>query len=105
MKMLRAVVRRERIGDVADSLERSGFPAMTRVDAMGRGREGGIKVGDAVYRDLPKALVMVVVEDGEAAEAADAVWSAARTGDPGDGRVFVTPVETAYTIRTGEEML
>lgn len=102
MKMLRAVVRRERVEAVADALEGAGFPAMTRVDVMGRGREGGVRVGDAVYRDLPKALLMVVVEDGEADAAAEAVQGAARTGDPGDGRVFVTPVEAAYTVRTGE---
>lgn len=105
MKMLRAVVRRERVDAVADALERAGFPAMTRMDVMGRGSEGGVSVGDATYRDLPKALLMVVVEDGEEDAAADAIQGAARTGDPGDGRVFVTEVESAYTVRTGEEGL
>jgi len=105
MKMLRAIVRPEKADAVAESLEDAGFPALTKMDVLGRGKEGGVRMEGSVYDELPKTLLMVVVEDDESEAAREAVVSAAETGNYGDVKVFVTRVEEAFTIRTGEEGL
>ena len=105
MVMLRAIIRPEKTGEVVESLEKAGFPAMTKLDVLGRGKQRGIQVGNTVYDELAKTMVMVVVEEKDASKAMDAIAKAAKTGNYGDGKIFVSPVETAYTIRTGEEGL
>lgn len=101
MKMIRAIIRPECESEVALALERAGCGALTKWDVLGRGRQQGIQVGGAVYGELPKISLMVVVSDENAAKAVDAILKAARTGHPGDGRIFVSDVKTSYTIRTG----
>ena len=104
MKMIRAVIRPERETEVTTALERAGFSAMTKLDVMGRGKQRGIKIGSAKYDEIAK-LMMMVVEDKDVERAVDIIKISARTGNFGDGKLFVTPVEDVITIRTGDRTL
>ncbi|HPJ85128.1 MAG TPA: P-II family nitrogen regulator [Methanothrix sp.] len=101
MKMIRAIVRPEKVDAVADALEAAGFVALTKLDVFGRGKQKGIRVGEMVYDSLSKTMLMIVVDDEKLEEAVTVIEDSARTGKVGDGKIFVTPVEEAYTIRTG----
>ena len=105
MKMIRAVIRPEAVDKVADSLEAGGFTALTRIEVFGRGKQKGIKVGNVVYDNLPKTMLMMVVDDEMLEHAVKIIEDSARTGNIGDGKIFVSPVEEAYTIRTGQRGL
>ena len=103
--MIRAVIRPERENEVITALERSGFSALTKIDVFGRGKQRGIKIGSAKYDEIAKLMLIIVVEDKDLERALDIIKISARTGNFGDGKIFVTPVEKALTIRTGEELL
>jgi len=105
MKMIRCVVRPEKEFDVVKNLEKSGFMAYTKIDVLGRGKQRGIQIGSAKYDDLAKTMFMLVVEDEEIPRALDSLKNGARTGNPGDGKIFVTDVDEVFTIRTGEKTL
>ena len=105
MKMIRAIIRREKENDIAIALERSGFYAITKMDVLGRGRQRGIKIGSAKYEEVSKLMLMIVVEDKDLERAIDIIKISARTGNFGDGKIFVTPVEQVLTVRTGEAVL
>lgn len=105
MKMIRAVIRPEKETDVITALERSGFSAMTKMDVMGRGKQRGIKIGSAKYDEISKLMLMIVVEEKDLERAMDMIKISARTGNFGDGKIFVTDVEDSVTIRTGEHLL
>ena len=102
MKMVRAIIRPEKEVAVAAALANGGYPAMTKWDVLGRGKQQGVQVGDHFYDELAKCIFMVVVEDDQVTDVVDCIPGVATTGFPGDGRVFVTNVESAYTLRTGE---
>ena len=102
MKLIKAIIRPEKETEVIQSLEQAGVSALTKWDVLGRGRQRGIQVGAAVYGELSKLCVMVVVPDGDEPKAITAILQAGKTGQPGDGRIFVSDVKTAYTIRTGK---
>lgn len=102
MKMIRAMVRPEYETEVIESLEQAGFAGFTKWDVLGRGRQKGIQVGASVYSEIPKLCLMLVVGDADLTKAVEAIQRVARTGHPGDGRIFVSDVEAAYTIRTGQ---
>lgn len=101
MKMIRAVIRLEKEEAVTAALAKAGFPAMTKSDVTGRGRQRGIQVGSVFYEELAKAQIMLVVDDEKVEDAVRVLLEAAQTGNFGDGKIFVTPVEQVYTIRTG----
>ena len=103
MKLLRAVIRPEREDQVIQALESAGIVSLTKRDVLGRGQQRGIQVGATVYDELPKVELMVVIEDAQLDAALSAIAAGAKTGQPGDGKVFISPVETAYTIRTGHK--
>ncbi len=105
MKMIRAIVRPERAEAVAEALANAGFPALTKMDVFGRGKQKGIRVDEVYYDELPKTLLMLVVKDEDAERAAEVIVESARTGSIGDGKIFITEVSSAYTIRTGEATL
>ena len=105
MKMIRAIVRPEKAEDVAEALAEAGFPALTKLDVFGRGKQRGIRVDEVYYDELPKTMLMLVVQDDEAERAAKVIVESARTGSIGDGKIFITEVSGAYTIRTGEPTL
>ena len=105
MKMIKAVIRPEKTDEVVEALAREGFLALTRVEVVGRGKQGGLTVGEVVYDELPKSLLLLVVPDEEVSKVCTVIMETARTGRFGDGKIFVSPVEEAYTIRTGEAEL
>ncbi len=102
MKLIKAIVRPEKEAEVIQGLEAAGVSAMTKWDVLGRGRQKGIRVGATVYGELSKLCLMLVVQDADAQKAVDAILASAKTGHPGDGRIFVSDVKEAYTIRTGK---
>ena len=102
MKMIRAFIRPEKEQEVVLALEGAGFPSLTKVPVFGRGKQKGLTVGPVHYDELPKTLVMTVVDDRDLDKVLKVIRDKARTGFIGDGKIFVSPVDQAYTIRTGE---
>ena len=105
MKLIKSVVRPNKVDDVRDALEKINVPGMTVTEVRGHGRQKG---HTAIYRGkeynvslLPKVEIEVVVPDNVVEDVIEAIMAAARTGEIGDGRVFVLPVEQSYNIRTG----
>jgi nitrogen regulatory protein PII 1 len=101
MKMIRAILRPEATETVAEALAASGFVSMTQIHVFGRGKQKGITVGSIRYEELPKTMILMVVEDKSVDEVIDLIKDRAYTGNFGDGKIFVSPVEAAYTVRTG----
>jgi nitrogen regulatory protein PII len=106
MKLVKSIVRPNKVDDVRAALEKLNLGGMTVTEVRGHGRQKG---HTAIYRGkeydvtlLPKVSIEVVVHDEVAEEVIKAIIAAARTGEIGDGRVFVLPVEHSYNIRTGE---
>lgn len=102
MKLIKAIIRPEKVDDVVDALSEEGFPAFTKIDVVGRGKQGGLRVGEFVYDELPKTLLLIAVNDEDVAKVVEIIKSRAYTGNFGDGKIFIQPIEEAYTIRTGE---
>jgi nitrogen regulatory protein PII len=107
MKLIKSIVRPNKVDEVREALERLNIAGMTVTDVRGHGRQKG---HTAVYRGkeyavslLPKVEIEVVVSNDVAEEVIKAIIQAARTGEIGDGRVFVLPVDAGYNIRTGEQ--
>ena len=106
MKLVKAIVRPNKVDEVKDALAACNVGGMTVTEVRGHGRQRG---HSAVYRGheyevslLPKMKIETVVPDEMVEDVIDAIMSAARTGEIGDGRVFVIPVEESRNIRTGE---
>ena len=104
MKLIRAMIRPEREEHVVEALEAAGIVSLTKMDVLGRGQQRGIQVGAMVYDELPKVQLMLVVEDAQVDAALAAIEAGAYTGQHGDGKVFISPVDAAYTIRTGQRV-
>lgn len=108
MQMIRAIVRPEKVGPVMKALFEAGYVAVTRIPVSGRGKQRGIKIGNITYDELPKELLIIVVEDNDKDFAIETILKAAKTGEEGafgDGKIFVSPVEEAYTIsRAAKEL-
>jgi nitrogen regulatory protein PII 1 len=102
MKMIRAIVRPEKEDDIVLALEGAGFPAMTKAHVFGRGKQKGLQVGPVHYDLLPKVLLILVVNDDDVTKVMAVITDNSKTGFIGDGKIFVSEVEEAYTIRTGE---
>jgi len=107
MKLIKSIVRPNKVDDVKDALARLNISGMTVTEVRGHGKQKG---HTAIYRGkeynvslLPKMEIEVVVADSMADDAIKAIVEAARTGEIGDGRVFVFPVMESYRIRTGEK--
>ena len=107
MKMIRAIVRPERSSIILSELLDAGYPAVTKIDVVGRGKQRGIKVGNVHYDELQKVMLMLVVEDESKDEVIKIIAKNAKTGDGayGDGKIFVNLVEDAYTISSGSNKL
>lgn len=102
--MIRSVVRPEKVDDVLAALMDSGFPAVTKMSVVGRGKQRGIKIGEITYDEIPKELLLTVVKDQDKDFVVKTIMKAARTGEKGaygDGKIFITPVEEVYTISSG----
>ena len=107
MKLLKAIIRPNKVDDVKDALAKLNLSGMTVTEVRGHGKQKG---HTAIYRGkeynvslLPKMQIEVVVDDATVDEAIKAIIASARTGEIGDGRVFVLPVLESYRIRTGEK--
>ncbi|MEW6221049.1 MAG: P-II family nitrogen regulator [Thermodesulfobacteriota bacterium] len=102
--MIRAIVRPEKADKVLASLMDAGFPAVTKYAVAGRGKQRGIKIGEVIYDEIPKVMLMSVINEADRDFFVDTVMRAARSGDKGafgDGKIFVSPVEESYTISSG----
>lgn len=101
MQLIRAIVRPERSAKVMKALFEAGYVAVTKIPVVGRGKQRGIKVGDITYDELPKDLLMLVINDEDKDFVVNTIIESARTGDKGafgDGKIFVSLVDEAYTI-------
>lgn len=106
MLMIKAIVRPEKSNVILAELNDAGFPAVTKIDVVGRGRQRGVKIGDVVYDEIPKELLMLVVRDEDKEDVISIIMRNAKTGEQGhfgDGKIFVGPVEEVYTISTGKK--
>ena len=107
MKLVKAIVRPNKVDDVKNALEKIQISGMTVTEVRGHGKQKG---HTAIYRGqeynvslLPKMEIEVVLPDSIVDDAVKAITAAARTGEIGDGRIFVIPVGESYRIRTGEK--
>ena len=102
--MIQAVVRPEKVHSVMKSLLEAGFPAVTKMDVFGRGKQRGLKVGEITYDELPKEQLLMVIADADKDLAVETVLKSARTGDKGtfgDGKIFISKVEETWTVSSG----
>jgi nitrogen regulatory protein PII len=106
MKLIQAIIRPTKLEEVKDALSKLNIAGMTVSEVRGHGRQKGHR---AVYRGteysvtlLPKMMIEVVIDDRLVEDSIKTIIETARTGEIGDGRVFVCPVEQGYNIRTGE---
>ncbi len=106
MKLVIAIIKPFKLDEVRDALTAIGVNGMTVTEVKGYGRQKGHK---EVYRGaeyavnfLPKVRLEIAVSTDRADQVVDAVKAAARTGQIGDGKIFVTPIDRALRIRTGE---
>lgn len=106
MKKVEAIIKPFKLDEVKDALGEVGIQGMTVTEVKGFGRTGGkreVYRGSAYVVDfVPKAKIEVVVADDLVPQVIEAVENAAKTGRIGDGKIFVSPVEEAVRIRTGE---
>lgn len=106
MLLIRAIVRPEKSPGVMKDLFNAGFPAVTKLSVFGRGKQRGLKVGNVTYDELPKDLLMIVVNEKDKEFVVETIIGSARSGDKGqagDGKIFITPVEETYTISSGKK--
>lgn len=106
MLLIRAIVRPEKSPLVMKSLFNAGFPAVTKLSVFGRGKQRGLKVGNVTYDELPKDLLMIVIQDRDKEFVVETIMHSARSGEKGqagDGKIFITPVEEVYTISSGRK--
>lgn len=104
MIMVRAIVRPEKKDEVLAELSAAGFHAATVVDVVGRGKQMGIKVGEVVYDEIPKSLIMMAIPDEGKDELVSLIIKYAKSsgeGSFGDGKIFISPLDEAYTVSTG----
>jgi nitrogen regulatory protein P-II 1 len=107
MQLIKTIVRPDKVDNVKEALAKINVSGMTVTEVRGHGKQKG---HTAVYRGkeynvslLPKMEIETVVADDVVEAAIQAIIQAARTGEIGDGRVFVTPVTQSFKIRTGEQ--
>ena len=106
MKKIEAIIREEKLEAVKNTLKEAGYFGITVSEVAGHGRQGGLtlqwRVGDYQVDLLPKVKIEVVILDEDLSEVMSAIKRAAYTGNMGDGKIFVYPVEDVMRIRTGE---
>ncbi len=107
MKKIEAIIRPEKLEDVKTALANQGFAGLNTVNVVGRGIQKGVthvgRSGEKISIDmLPKLKLEVVVRDQDAEKVVNIIISSARTGNIGDGKIFITPIEEAIRVRTGE---
>jgi len=107
MKKIEAIIREEKLDAVRKAIDEIGYFGMTVTEVSGRGKQGGItlqwRVGEYHVDFLPKVKIEVVVLDDDVSKILNLITANARTGEKGDGKIFVIPVENTVRVRTGEE--
>lgn len=104
MLMIRSIIRPEKADAVLAALMDAGFPAVTKYSVAGRGKQRGIKIGEVTYDELPKVMLMSVVNAEDKDFVIKTIMETARSsgkGAFGDGKIFVSDVEESYTISSG----
>ena len=106
LKKIEAIIREDKVADVTDALAEIGIVGLNMFEVRGRGRQGGIQLvgraGTYQVTLLPKIQINIVLSDRNLEDAIETIRKAAFTGEPGDGILFVTPVEDVVRVRTGE---
>jgi len=106
MKLITAVIKPFKLEDLREALDRIGVHGMTTSEVQGYGRQKGhteiYRGAEYVVRFLPKVKIEVVVPDSRVNDVVETIERTARTGQTGDGKIFVTTIEHAVRIRTGE---
>ncbi len=107
MKKIEAIIRVEKFEDVKEALKEAGYPGMTRTSVEGHGQQKGLKQqfrGSTFEVEFPpKVQLGIVAVDKDVAGIVKAICDNARTGEVGDGKIFILPVEGVVRVRTGEE--
>ena len=104
MIMIRSIIRPEKADQVLSALMDAGFPGVTKISVVGRGKQRGIRIGEITYDEIPKEMILTLVKDEDKDIAIKTIIKAARTGTKGafgDGKIFVVPVTEVYTISSG----
>lgn len=107
MDKIEAIIRPERFERIKQALDQAGFSGMNTVNVTGRGNQRGIvphsRTGQSIDLDmLPKLKLEMVVASEDTDKVCDIIMDSARSGNIGDGKIFVTPVSRVYRVRTGE---
>ena len=105
MKMIRGIIRPEKVEKVVDALDNSGYVALTKMEVIGRGKQKGIQLENIYYDEIPKTMLMLVVEDDQTSKIMEIIAESSFTGNFGDGKIFVSPVDEVYTVRTRSSTL
>ena len=103
MKMVVAIVRPDKLKDVQEDLKDGGIFALTEMSVRGRGKQQGITIGNMKYEKLPKEMMLIVCKNEDVKKITDIITKSAKTGNIGDGKIFILNVDDAITIRTGEK--
>lgn len=106
MKKIEAIIKPFKLDEVKEALQEIGLQGITVIEAKGFGRQKGhtelYRGAEYVVDFLPKVKVEIVIDDGLAEKAVEAIQNAAKTGRIGDGKIFISSIEEAIRIRTGE---
>ena len=106
MKKIEAIIKPFKLDEVKDALHEIGLQGITVIEAKGFGRQRGhtelYRGAEYVVDFLPKVKIEIILDDGIVEQAVEAIQAAARIGRIGDGKIFISPVEDAIRIRTGE---
>ena len=107
MKKIEAIIRREKLADVRKALEEIGYPGMTISEVTGHGKQKGLtqqwRGQEYKVEFLPKLKLELVILDQDLGKTLSAIKRSARTGEMGDGKIFVMPIDGAVRIRTGDD--
>ena len=103
MKKIEAIIRRERLGTVRRALASVGYPGLTVYEVRGHGQQKGrIWADDGILEFLPKMKLDTVVRDADVEKVLNSIIGAGRTGNIGDGKIFISSIEEVIRLRTGE---
>lgn len=106
MKKVEAIIRPEKLQEVKEALSKEGIAGLTLTEVKGRGEQGGItlewRVGEYKIDAIPKIKLEIVIEDEKVNKVVETICNSARTGEVGDGKIFVSDVLNVLKIRTGE---
>jgi nitrogen regulatory protein PII 1 len=103
MKLVLAIIRPEKVQAVENALMELGISSLTVISVLGRGQQKGIEIGTLKINKLPKTLLLIAVVEEMINQVKETIRKQAYSGNIGDGKIFILPLEAAMRIRTGEE--